>query len=138
MSPPSERAVQQATSVFELAPLGTTAEEFIRRMAGAFDAATAEGAREVLQAVAHLNVSPNLTGRDDWLFVGREDWMVAVNALLVSVRAEGAREMVVELAWLLNFVEEPEWFPNEGDAQWWRERMSRLRARAANLSEPPR
>lgn len=90
MNPPSEWAVQQATSVFELAPLGTTAEEFICRLATSLDAA----------------------------------------------KAEGAREMAVELAWLLNFVEEPEWFPNEGDMWWWRERMSRLRARA--VPEPPR
>ena len=35
------------------------------------------------------------------------------------------------LTWALEFIQEPEWFPNEGDRQWWQERRASITALAA-------
>ena len=35
---------------------------------------------------------------------------------------------VKEVQWLDEFVVEPEWFPNEGDRQYWQERRAAIRA----------
>ena|SRR3990167_4268823 len=48
-----------------------------------------------------------------------------------SALAEKERELLAArklLLWANEFIIEPEWFPNEGDRQFWRERRSALSA----------
>ena len=44
-------------------------------------------------------------------------------------RIDGAvREVLDDALWLLEFIVEPEWFPNEGDRQFWQERVRSIAA----------
>ena len=47
------------------------------------------------------------------------------NTLLETLEARCAR-LEDELRWAVEFVVEPEWFPNQGDRQAWQERLKNL------------
>lgn len=44
-----------------------------------------------------------------------------VNQCVICLRNQ-RDELQQLLSWAIEFITEPEWFPNEGDRQWWQER----------------
>ena len=79
---------------------------------------------------------PNPTTAAEWAEVCRVHRAVPTTGPAVSLclncadafarqQVEAFRE---KIRWLDEFVVEPEWFPNEGDRQYWRERRAAIRA----------
>ena len=92
MSPPSEWAGQQATLMFELVPLGTTAEEFICRIATSLDAAKAEGAREAWVPLCIGRETIRRLAQDGQVSFDDGRSLIAASDLYHATIAYGARE----------------------------------------------
>lgn len=69
--------------------------------------------------------------KDDALALGHPFYEETQKALIERIAAavrEALEEAKKDIHWLLEFVVEPEFFPNQGDRQYWHERVAAIAA----------